>query len=181
MQPERPNPLAKFYLKPRHIEIALARGRRVSRKPQIGITIQDFFRCFTFWQLWAFGIAWPLAGNTVPSNYFNLWLRSLKNPDGTNTYSVALLNYIPIAGQAIQLVAEVLFSGASDYFRKRLPFLLLHSAINITSLVILIIRPDTRAIHFAGYFLNYVGAWVPIGILSAAGVLIPADNSIVSL
>ncbi|KKY36927.1 putative major facilitator superfamily transporter [Diaporthe ampelina] len=156
--PERPNPLAKFYLKPRHIEIALARAHRVSRKPQIGITVKDFFRCFTFWQLWAFGIAWPLAGNTVPSNYFNLWLKSLKNPDGTKTYSVALLNYIPIAGQAIQLVAEVLFSGASDYFRKRLPFLLLHSAINITSLVILIIRPDTRAIHFAGYFLNYVGA-----------------------
>ncbi|KAL1852413.1 hypothetical protein Daus18300_012172 [Diaporthe australafricana] len=156
--PERPNPLAKFYLKPRHIEIALARARRVSRKPQIGITLKDFLRCFTFWQLWAFGIAWPLAGNTIPSNYFNLWLKSLKNPDGTKIYSVALLNYIPIAGQAIQLVAEVLFSGASDYFGKRLPFLLLHPAINITSLVILIIRPDARAIHFAGYFLNYVGA-----------------------
>lgn len=166
-QPERPNPLSKFYLKPRHIEIALARARRVSRKPQIGITFKDFCRCFTFWQLWAFGIAWPLAGNTVPSNYFNLWLKSLKNPDGTKTYSVALLNYIPIAGQAVQLVAEVLFSGASDYFRKRLPFLLLHSAINITSLVILIIRPDTRAIHFAGYFLNYVGAYVVTFLLNS--------------
>ncbi|KAK2603245.1 hypothetical protein N8I77_009716 [Diaporthe amygdali] len=156
--PERPNPLSRFYLKPRHIEIALARARRVSRKPQIGITLKDFFRCFTFWQLWAFGIAWPLAGNTVPSNFFNLWLKSLRNPDGTKTYSVAMLNYIPIAGQAVQLVAEVLFSGASDYFRKRLPFLLLHSAINITSLVIFIISPESRAIHFAGYFLNYVGA-----------------------
>lgn len=136
----------------------MARARRVNRKPQTGITVKSFCRCFTFWQLWAFGIAVPLSVNTIPSNYFNLWLQSLRNLDGTKSYSVALLNYIPIAGQAIQLVAEVLFGGASDFFRKRLPFLLLHSAINITSLVILIIRPVSRVIHFAGYFLNYVGA-----------------------
>lgn len=130
----------------------------MNRKPQIGITFKGFLGCFTFWQLWAFGIAVPLAVNTVPSNYFNLWLKSLRNLDGTKTYSVAMLNYMTIAGQAIQLVAVVLFGGASDYFHQRLPFLLLHSAINITSLVILIIRPETRAIHFAGYFLNYVAA-----------------------
>lgn len=51
--PERPNPLARFYLKPRDIEIALARSRRVGRKPQIGITPKSFLRCFTFWPLWA--------------------------------------------------------------------------------------------------------------------------------
>lgn len=38
-----------------------------------------------------------------------------------------MLNYLPIAGQAIQLVAELLFSGFSDYLGTRLPFLLLHS------------------------------------------------------
>lgn len=53
-QPDRVNPLAKFYLKPRHIEIALARGRRVGRKPQVGITLKSFLRCFKFWHLWAF-------------------------------------------------------------------------------------------------------------------------------
>ncbi|UPL00236.1 hypothetical protein LCI18_011170 [Fusarium solani-melongenae] len=83
INPESPNRLAKFYLKPRHIEIALARARRVNRKPQIGITPKSFLRCFTFWQLWAIGIAWPIGGNFTPSNYYNLWLKSLKNPDGT--------------------------------------------------------------------------------------------------
>jgi hypothetical protein len=38
-----------------------------------------------------------------------------------------MLNYLPIVGQAIQLVAELLFSGFSDYLGVRLPFLLLHS------------------------------------------------------
>lgn len=48
---------------------------------------------------------------------------------GTNKHhsSVGMLNYLPIIGQAIQLVAELLFSGFSDYFGVRLPFLLLHS------------------------------------------------------
>ncbi|KAK1446836.1 major facilitator superfamily transporter [Colletotrichum cuscutae] len=156
--PERPNPLAKFYLKPKHIEIALARARRVGRKPQIGITIKSFVRCFSFWQLWAFAIAWPIGGNFTPASYFNLWLKSLKNADGSVKYSVAMLNYLPIIGQAVQLVAELLFSGLSDYFGVRLPFLLLHSVINITSQIILIIRPSNQQAYMAGWYMNYIGA-----------------------
>lgn len=38
-----------------------------------------------------------------------------------------MLNYLPIIGQAIQFVAEILFNGFSDYFGVRLPFLLLHA------------------------------------------------------
>ncbi|KAH8702231.1 major facilitator superfamily domain-containing protein [Talaromyces proteolyticus] len=148
--PERQNPLSKFYLKPRHIEIALARGRRVGRKPQTGITIKSFLRCFTFWQVWAISIAWTFGANTIPSNYYNLWLKSLKNPDGTVKYSVGMLNYLPIIGQAIQLVCEILFSGFSDFFGKHLPFLLLHSVINITSLAILIVRPANEHAYMAG-------------------------------
>lgn len=41
--------------------------------------------------------------------------------------SVAMVNYLPIAGQAALLVVEVVYSGASDYLGQRLPFLLLHS------------------------------------------------------
>ncbi|OJJ06289.1 hypothetical protein ASPVEDRAFT_87599 [Aspergillus versicolor CBS 583.65] len=155
--PERPNPLTKFYLKPRHIDIALARGRRVGRKPQRGITPKSFFRTFKIWFYWAIVLSWPIGSNTVPSTYFNLWLNSLTNPDGSAKYSVAMLNYLPIAGQAIQLVAEVVFSGLSDKF-GRFPFLLLHSTINITSLAILIVRPENEQAHMAGYYLNYAGA-----------------------
>lgn len=38
-----------------------------------------------------------------------------------------MLNYLPIIGQAVQLVAELLFSGFSDLTGQRLPFLILHS------------------------------------------------------
>lgn len=125
--PDRPNPLSRFYLTPRNIEIAQARGRRVNRKPQVGITVKSFLRCFSYWQLWAIAVAWPFGGNWQPTNYFNLWLKSLKNPDGSKRYSTAMLNYLPIAGQAETLVTQVLFNGLSDYFGARLPFLLIHS------------------------------------------------------
>ncbi|KAJ4393502.1 hypothetical protein N0V93_002714 [Gnomoniopsis smithogilvyi] len=156
--PDRPNPLSKFYLTPRHIEIAQARARRVARKPQIGITVKSFLRCFSYWQLWAVAVAWPFGGNWQPTNYFNLWLKSLTNADGTKRYSTAMLNYLPIAGQAEQLVSQLLFNGLSDYFGARLPFLLLHSVINITSLVILTIRPSNEHAYMAGWYLNYNGA-----------------------
>lgn len=88
-----------------------------------------------------------------------------------------MLNYLPIIGQAIQFVAEILFNGFSDYFGVRLPFLLLHAVcllllrypvflneiltrcqvINITSLIILIIRPENQSAYMAGWYLNYVG------------------------
>ncbi|KAL3488340.1 major facilitator superfamily domain-containing protein [Aspergillus germanicus] len=155
--PEKPNPLTKFYMKPRHIEIALARARRVGRKAQTGITPRSFLETWKIWFFWVIVVAWPIGGNTVPTNYFNLWLKSLKNPDGTAKYSVGMLNYLPIIGQAIQLVGEIVFSGLSDRI-GRFPLLLVHSAINIASLIILIIQPASEKAHMAGYYLNYLGA-----------------------
>ncbi|KAL2844577.1 major facilitator superfamily domain-containing protein [Aspergillus pseudoustus] len=155
--PERPNPLTKFYMKPRHIEIALARARRVGRKAQTGITPRSFLETWKIWFVWAIVIAWPVAANTAPGNYFNLWLKSLKNPDGSAKYSVGMLNYLPIIGQAIQLVAEIVFCGLSDRV-GRFPLLLVHSAVSITSLSILIVQPANQKAHMAGYYLNYVGA-----------------------
>ncbi|KAI3009608.1 hypothetical protein CBS147482_5053 [Aspergillus niger] len=156
--PERQNPLSKIYLRPQHIKTAIARTRRVGRKPQIGIQVKSFLRCFRFWHLWLFAIAWAIGTGTTPTSYFNLWLKSLKNPDGTAKYSVAMLDYLPIAGQAIQLVAEILFSGFSDYFGVRLPFLLLHAVINIVSLIILTIQPSNEHAYMAGWYMDYVGA-----------------------
>ncbi|KAK7397767.1 hypothetical protein QQX98_012859 [Neonectria punicea] len=69
-----------------------------------------------------------------------------------------MLNYLPMIGQAAQSVAEIVYSGASDYFRSRLPFLYLHSTINITSLAILIARPKSEQVYMAGWYLNYTGA-----------------------
>ncbi|KAE9984846.1 hypothetical protein EG328_008248 [Venturia inaequalis] len=179
--PERQNPLSKWYLKPRHIEIALGRSRRVGRKPQIGITIRSFFRAFSFWQLWAFSIAWAIGGNTTPSGYFNLWLKSLKNSAGKAKYTVAQLNYFPIGGQAVALVCELAFSSVSDHFKSRLRPLLLHSAINITSLIILLIRPSNQHAYMAGWYLNYIGSVATMILCAWASSNLEAEPQVLTI
>ncbi|WWC69766.1 uncharacterized protein I206_103709 [Kwoniella pini CBS 10737] len=155
--PERPNPLAGWYMKEKHIAIALRRNARVNRSGQRPITVKSFLNVFRNWKVWAFGLAWVLGGCTTPSGFFNLWLKSLKLPNGKARYSVAQLNYLPIAGQAISLGLQVIFSSISDYTGNRIGFLLLHFALNFTSEIILIIRPSNYHTYMAGWYLNYCG------------------------
>ncbi|KAJ5994417.1 Major facilitator superfamily domain general substrate transporter [Penicillium sp. IBT 35674x] len=133
INPDRPNPLSRLYLRPCDIVSDVSWYMAIRTKSD-------------------YSVAWALGTGTTPISYFNLWLKSLKNPHGTLRYFVAMLNYLPIAGQAIQLVAEILCSGFSDYFGTRLPFLLLHSikVINITALSILAARPDNVSFYMAG-------------------------------
>lgn len=102
-------------------------------------------------------VTWAFGYNIAPSNYFNLWLKSLKLPDGALRYTVAQLNYLPVIGFALQLAATVALCGLSDWLGVRLPSLLIHAAINLTSEIILTIRPDNRISYMVGWYLNYMG------------------------
>jgi len=155
--PDKPNPLARWYLTDEDYAIARRRIARVKRQPQRPLTFKSFFTAFKYWQLWAIALCWAYGYNNVPSTYFNLWLKSLKNADGTKKYNVAALNHIPMGGQAICAVAIVLLCGLSDYLGARLPSLMIHTVINITSQIILIIRPKNESAYMAGWLLNYAG------------------------
>ena len=82
-------------------ETAILRSKKVKKVQQRPITLKTFLRAFTFWKLWVFAsesssclcynmpdlqayipVAWPFGGNTTPSQFFNLYLKSLKLPDG---------------------------------------------------------------------------------------------------
>lgn len=155
--PEKPNPLARWYLTDEDYAIARRRVARIGRKPQVPLTVKSFFNAFRYWQLWAIALCWAYGYNTVPSNYFNLWLKSLKNADGSPRFSVPQLSYIPMGGQAVCLVMLVVLMGLSDYLGVRLPSLTLHTILNLISQVILVVRPKNEATYMAGFFLNYAG------------------------
>lgn len=72
--PERPNRLAKWYLTDEDFAIARRRNARISRKPQVGITVKSFFRAFTFWQLWLIAFVWAFGYNTLPSTMYQVSL-----------------------------------------------------------------------------------------------------------
>ena len=65
-----------------------------------------------------------------------------------------MLNYLPIIGQAAQLAAELFYSSISDYFGKRLPFLLLHSVRDRLSTLHLgiLLTGEDRQYHIFGNF-----------------------------
>lgn len=155
--PDKPNRLASWYLTEEDYAIARRRIARVDRKPQKPLTLKSFFNAFKYWQLWAIALCWAYGYNTVPSTFFNLWLKSLKNLDGSKKFTVAQLNYIPMGGQAVCFVALIMFCGISDRIGVRLPSLMVHTVINVISQVILIVRPKNEATHMAGYLLNYAG------------------------
>jgi sugar phosphate permease len=155
--PDKPNPLARWYLTDEDYEIARRRNRRAKYTPQRPLTLKSFFNAFRYWQVYALVCCWSYGYNTVPSNFFNLWLKSLVNADGSKRFSVPQLSLIPMGGHAVCFIAIILFCGLSDRIGARLPSLLACAALNLVSQVILVMRPENDATHMAGYFLNYAG------------------------
>lgn len=180
--PDKPNPLARWWMTPEQVQIALNRNARIRRQKQRPITRRSFFRSFKFWHLWLFSLAWPFGYNTAASGYFNLWLNSLTNAAGGKLYTRQQLNYFPIGGQALALVAQVTFAFVSDKTGNRLAPLLVHAVINITSSILLIAAPSSN--HnalFAGYYMNYLGAVATVLICSWASDILTAEPEVRTL
>ena len=174
--PEKPNPLARWWLTDEYLALARARNARLRKAPQQPITVHTFFRSFKFWHFWLFSLAWPFGLNTAPSSYFNLWLKSLVLPSGAKRYTTQQLNYFPIGGQAVGLVAQVGFAFLSDRTGNRLGPLLVHAAINIISQILLIAAPTgSLSVHFTGYYLNYFGAMATVLLCSWAADILAAE------
>jgi len=116
--PDRPNRWA-FWLTKRDKEIAaerLDRTHRVSPNPVTWKTMKRVLLNPIMWMMVCIYVSMLIApsGNACESldrgqlrsatycPVFNLWLRSLTNPDGSKVWSVNSLNAIPIAGFALQ-------------------------------------------------------------------------------
>ena len=113
--PNNPNPRA-VWLTAEHIDMASERLERHGRADSKRITWESAKRTFSMWIAYfipALYIATVLA--QYGYNYFNLFLKALKNPDGTPTWTTEQVNAIPIAGGAINVLFGE-FSGSNDAF-----------------------------------------------------------------
>lgn len=78
--PDRPNPLAKWYLTDEDFVIARRRTARVKREPLKPINSKSFLRAFKYWQLWAIACEYrppPVAcclGLILTFSHVGLWL-----------------------------------------------------------------------------------------------------------
>ncbi len=101
-----------------------------------------------------------VANASSGSQYFSLWLKAEK-------FSVEMINIIPTAGSAIQVVASFTFGAISDFTGQRKNTANVVVLIVMVANVILSVWNVPRAGLLFAFFLSYVGsAAQPIIIVS---------------
>jgi hypothetical protein len=94
----------------------LSRYKRAEPKKMKLTTIKRTFWGPLVWLVTILYVATVLASYGI--YYFGLWLKSLTNADGTQTWSTEMVNTIPIGGSAINVVFVWIWGSASDTFGR---------------------------------------------------------------
>jgi MFS family permease len=112
--PNKPNPRA-FWFNKKHGEMAIERLVRHNRAEPEPVSWKGVRRTFTGWVVYFIAvlyIATVLA--SYGYNYFGLFLKSVKNPDGSKRWTTVQVNVIPIGGSAINVVFGIYLLPRSD-------------------------------------------------------------------
>lgn len=93
--------------------------------------------------------------------FFGLFLKSLKNADGSKTWTVAQVNAIPIGGSAIQVMFVWVWAILSDILQVRWQLIIVQTVLGLIPGIIMSIwtsEPNKVSLSaaYAGYFMNYV-------------------------
>ncbi|KJK78045.1 hypothetical protein H634G_06628 [Metarhizium anisopliae BRIP 53293] len=162
--PGSPNPWA-FWFKRVHSEYALHRLERENRLDAKPITWAAAKRTFSTWLVYVIGVMYiAMVLGTSGYNYFGLFLKSIKNSDGSPRWTTVQVNLIPIGGSAINVVFVWIWAFLSDILRTRWTLIVLQAAIAIIVAIILTIwttNPSETPLSaaYAAYFM----AHVPLG------------------
>jgi MFS family permease len=179
--PRSPNPRAAFWLGPKHTRMASERLERHGRAEARKITWASAKRTGSMWLAYfipVLYIATVLA--QYGYNYFNLFLKALKNADGTPTWTTKQVNEIPIAGGAVNVLFVWIWAILSDLFQTRWTLLVAQSVVGLVPSLIMSVwtrNPDTTPLWtaYASYFLSYVCLGTAPLIMSWLSDLLPQD------
>lgn len=178
--PSRPNPRA-FWFTAEHGRMAQERLERHGRAGVKKITWGAAKRTATMWIAYFIPILY--IGNVLAQygyNYFNLFLKSLRNPDGSPTWSTSQVNSIPIAGGAINVAFVWIWAILSDVFQTRWTLLVTQAAIGLVTSITMSIwtqHPKTTPLSaaYASYFILYLCQGTAPLIFSWLSDLLPQD------
>ncbi|KAI0003562.1 major facilitator superfamily transporter [Xylariaceae sp. FL0662B] len=184
--PNRPNPRA-FWFKEGHARLAMERLGRHGRAEPKRMSLAAVKRTFSSW-----------AGYTIPVlyivtvlgsygySYFNLFLKALRNPDGTPTWSTTQVNALPIAGGAINVVFVWIWAILSDLLQTRWILILAQSLIGLLPAIAMSVwtsHPHTTSLAtaYASYFISYLSLGTSPLIMSWLSDLLPQDPEVRTL
>lgn len=184
--PNRPNPRSFWFTK-EHAAMAMERLERHNRAEPKKMTWAGVKRTFSSWVVYFIAvlyIATVLASYGYA--YFNLFLKSLKNPDGTTRWTTSQVNAIPIGGGAIQVVFVWIWALLSDFFGTRWTLIIAQAIIGLIPTIIMSIwthHPASVALSavYASYFISYICLGTAPLIMSWLSDIIPQDPEARSL
>ncbi|KHE80311.1 MFS general substrate transporter [Neurospora crassa] len=177
-----PFPPSFGWLTPAHIQAAEDRLKRHGRTDSKKITWRAAKRTFRLWISY-FIPALYVASVLAPYgyNYFNLFLKELKDKDGRPRWSVEQVNAIPIAGNGVNVVFVWIWAILSDLLQTRWTLLVAQGVIGLVPCIIMSIwtsHPDTTPVSaaYASYFMTYMSLGTAPLIMSWLSDILPQDS-----
>lgn len=152
--PDTPNNSRAWWLTPEEKTYCIDRMKNCGRKPYRKLSWNLMKNILSSWPLYLFTLIVIFHELSINlSTFMNLWIRSL--PEYKN--NAYLVNIIPTASYAVQIVVMIVFSILSDILKKRVPFICGYAFLGaLGSLILLICEKqnsgNTKA-KFAGWFI----------------------------
>lgn len=178
--PSRPNPRA-FWFTAEHARMAQERLERHGRAESKKITWAAAKRTARMWVSYLIPLLY--IGTVLAQygyNYFSLFLKSVKNADGTPRWSTAQVNAIPIAGGAINVVFVWIWAILSDILQTRWTLIIVQAVIGLVPAITMSVwtrHPTSTPIGaaYASYFISYFSLGTAPLIMAWLSDLIPQD------
>ncbi|KAI5202386.1 major facilitator superfamily transporter [Aureobasidium subglaciale] len=184
--PNNPNPRA-FWFKKVHAGLAMERLARHGRAEPKKLSWAGTKRAFSGWTLYFIAALYIATVHAQGGySYFNLFLKSLTNPDGSKRWSTEAINVIPIAGGGIAVAFVWIWAILSDTLRTRWTLLIAQSLIGLIPAITMTLwtrDPDSVPVSaaYASYFISYLSLGTAPLIFSWLSELIPQDPEARSL
>lgn len=178
--PNKPNPWA-FWFNSTHANTAMERLRRCKRAEPKRMTWAGAKRTFSTWPVYFIPVLYIASVlGSYGYNYFNLFLKTVKRPDGTLRWTTSQVNAIPIGGSAINVVFVWVWAILSDYFETRWTLIIAQAVIGLIPDIIMSVwtrNPAALALSgvYSSFFINYTCLGTAPLIFSWLSDIIPQD------
>jgi MFS family permease len=184
--PNNPNPRA-FWFKKVDAELAMERLARHGRAEPKKLSWAGTKRTFSGWTLYFIAALYIATVHAQGGyQYFNLFLKSLNNPDGSRRWTTEQVNVIPIAGGGIAVAMVWFWAILSDTLHTRWTLIVAQSLIALIPSITMTLwtrSPESIPISaaYASYFISHLSLGTAPLIFSWLSELIPQDPEARSL
>ncbi|WYZ40239.1 hypothetical protein EsH8_IV_000580 [Colletotrichum jinshuiense] len=178
--PNNPNPRA-FWFKKEHGKLAMDRLERHGKAEPQEMTWAAARRAFKSWVIYFIPVLYiATVLETYGSNYFNLFLKSLKNADGTAKWTTSEINAIPIGASAINVVFVWIWAILSDLLMTRWTLIIVQAVIGLACCIAMSVwtsHPTTTplATAYACFFITFTAMGTAPLIFAWLADILPHD------